>query len=626
MEYFFPHEQPREVQIPFMDQVYDTLKKKSQLLIQAPTGIGKTAAALSPALTYVIKENPGATIFFLTSRNTQHLIAIDTLKEIKNKHKLDFVVVDLIGKKGMCAQSGIQLLTSGEFSEYCKDLREKSRCTFFNNLKFQNKMSPEAQHVLTKLKEKSPLHVEEITEMCIGSDLCPYEMACHMGKKAQVIVADYNYMINDHIRATLLSKINKDLSDCIIIFDEGHNLPGRAREFMTSQTNTMLLDYAARETTNIGQSEIADDLTAIKRLLEEMAKEKLSFSTPEVLITKKEFFKKIEEIGNYEELTGNFTFAAEKILEEKKKSFTQSVYRFMTNWLGPDEGFVRILSKEFAKNGKVRICLSHKCLDPSLVMKDLIQGSHSLILMSGTLTPLDMYADLLGLSYKTKTLEFDNPFPSSNRLNIIIPETSTKYTARSPKMYELIATKCANISNTVPGNIVIFFPSYRLRDSIYEYLRDKSEKTIFLEEAGCSKEERSGLLERFKRFKDEGALLLGVAGGSFSEGIDLPGDLLQGVIVVGLPLAQPNLETKELINYYDKRFAKGWDYGYVFPAIIKILQSAGRCIRSKEDRGIVAFLDERYLWSSYRKCFPKNMNLKIDKNPENIVNQFFKQN
>ena len=191
-------------------------------------------------------------------------------------------------------------------------------------------------------------------------------------------------------------------------------------------------------------------------------------------------------------------------------------------------------------------------------------------------------------------------------------------------MYEEIAKLSTNISNKVPGNVVIFFPSYKLRDEINEFIQDFSEKTIFLEDTNYTKEQRSDLLERFKEYKDEGAILLAVAGGSFAEGIDLPGDFLKAVIIVGLPLGHPNLETKELINYYDKRFSKGWDYAYVFPAIIKTLQSAGRCIRSETDRGIIVFLDERYLWQSYRRCFPKDMNIQIKNDPVPQISAFFK--
>src|SRR3989344_6501386 len=162
IEFLFPHQEYRKIQGAFMTQVYTTLQNKGQLLVHAPTGIGKTASALSPALTYVVKENKNKTIFFLTSRSTQHLIAVETLKKVKTKCNVNLVAVDIIGKRNMCNQPGVHLLRSGEFNEFCKDLRTKGNCTFYENLRLKGKMSVEAQHVLKKLKDESPMHVEEI--------------------------------------------------------------------------------------------------------------------------------------------------------------------------------------------------------------------------------------------------------------------------------------------------------------------------------------------------------------------------------------------------------------------------------------------------------------------------------
>jgi DNA excision repair protein ERCC-2 len=624
MEFLFPHEKPRKVQESLMRQVYSTLQNKGSLLVHAPTGIGKSAAALAPALTYVLKEDPKKIIFFLTARNTQHIIAIETLQKIKEKENLNFVVVDLIGKKNMCNQSGVQLLNSGEFTEYCKDLREKGNCQYYTNLRTNGKLSAVTENVLINLRNQSPMHVEDIKNTCSSADLCSYEMACLLGKDAKVIVADYNYMLNTFIRDNLLKKINKDLKDCIIIFDEGHNVPHRSRDLLTGNISSFILDYAAKEAKNEGFKEMGADVIAIRDAIEKMARDKLPVDKQEVKISKMDFVNVVNEIGTYDEIVGNLAFVSDQVLEKKRRSFTQAVSNFMEKWLGPDKGFVRILSREYSTSGPARVKLSYRCLDPSLLFSDIQKESHAVIVMSGTLTPLAMYADLLGLTGQNALeVEYDNPFPSENRLDIILPETSTKYKSRSKLMYEKIASKCSQVTNIIPGNVVIFFPSYFIRDQVYEFLRDRSEKTMFLEESGNDKRQRTILLEKFKNYNKEGAVLLAVAGGSFSEGVDLPGDLLKGVVVVGLPLGMPDLETKELIDYYDLRFGKGWDYGYVYPAIIKILQSAGRCIRSETDRGVVVFLDERYAWSSYKRCFPKDLNLAINRNPKILVKNFF---
>ena len=288
MDFLFPHDQQRKIQPAFMTQVYSTIKNKSQLLIHAPTGTGKTSSVLSPAITYLFKEDKKKIIFYLTSRNTQHLIAIETLKKIKSKYNLPLVAVDLISKKNMCNQPKVSLLRQGEFIEYCKNLRENNECPYYNHLKFKNKPSPESVNTLQKLKSESPLHTEEINSIAFNSDLCSYELATTLGKEAHVIISDYNYILNPNIRSSLFKRINKNLSDCIIIFDEAHNIPNRARELLTIKTNTFLIEAASKETKSLGFEEISKDILKIKEILDNFPK-KFPFDKQEILIKKTDF-------------------------------------------------------------------------------------------------------------------------------------------------------------------------------------------------------------------------------------------------------------------------------------------------------------------------------------------------
>jgi len=236
-----------------------------------------------------------------------------------------------------------------------------------------------------------------------------------------------------------------------------------------------------------------------------------------------------------------------------------------------------------------------------------------------------MYREILGFPEDTIEKQYNSPFPEKNRLNLIIPETTTKYDFRCKDEYKKIASICAKLTGQVPGNSIIFFPSYSLRDNINSYFSLLCKKNILLEKPVLTKEEKTDLLEEFKSYKETGAVLLGVHSGSFSEGIDLMGDLLKCVIVVGLPLRPPDLQTQELIKYYDKKFGKGWDYGYKLPAFIKCLQSAGRCIRSEKDRGAIVFLDVRYTWNNYFKYFPPEWEIKITKGYDGMIKGFFEK-
>ncbi len=624
MKFLFPHDEPRKIQNAFMQQVFSTIENKGQLIVHAPTGTGKSAAVLAPAITYALKND--CTVFFLTSRHTQHRIAIDTIRKLNEKNNAKVKAIDLIGKKWMCSVAGVAALTSGEFSDYCKTMREKGECDYYRNVRKKGKPSLVAQKALKDMEKDGAMHVEDMKKICEDLKLCPYEIACMLAKDANVIIADYYHVLHPGIRDTLFKRIQKELNKCIIIFDEGHNLPARARDLLTTAVSTFTIAAAEKEAKRTGQEDVAKKIPALNDALLSLSKGKIKIEENEALLGKREFINKIEEDVEYEGISAELHFVADGVLEEQKRSFCNSVANFLDSWPGPDEGFARIISKDFDKRGKPFTLVSYKCLDPSIAVKPLIEDCHSVIAMSGTLTPTEMYRDLLGFDEKTTVMaEYDNPFPQENRLTMIVPETSTKYTTRNDGMYEMIGKKAASMVNSVKGNSLVFFPSYKLMSSIYPYFSNLCKKTTLVERAGVSKLEKEELIDNFKAYKDSGAVLLGVSAGSLGEGIDLPGDLLKAVIVVGLPLAKPDLETQKLIEYYDQKFKKGWDYGYIYPAIIKTMQNAGRCIRSETDRGVMVFLDERYVWDKYYRCFPKDWKIKVSVNPELEIGGFFSE-
>lgn len=615
----FPHETVRPVQSSFMEKVKEALENKHHLIAHCPTGVGKTAAALAPALEYAMKEN--LTVFFLTSRHTQHMIAIETIQKIKDKSGEDICCVDIIGKKHMCGQKGVAVLTSPEFSDYCKSVREKGECDYYSNLKKNNKLSFEAE-MLSKEFMKKATHVEAFVRKCKKEKLCPFEMACIVGKKANVVIADYNHVMHPGIRETLFMRTGKSLANSILIMDEAHNLPSRARKLLTFSLSTYAIEQSIKEAKAVAADDTAGHLALLLKVVENLG-ESAGYSKNEALIRKQELFSKVEAIANYEMLSRSLHSIAEEILETKKRSFSASIANFLDAWTGPDNGFTRIVSRGLTKLGKPFIAVSYKCLDPSIPLKEIAASARNVIAMSGTLTPTDMYKDLLGFD-KAVCAEYESPFPKENRLNLIVPQTSTKFTARSAYMYESIARKCAEIANAIPGNSVIFFPSYKIMEEVYSTFQSLYSRTIFLEQPELGKDEKAEMLDSFKSYKDVGAVLLAVSAGSFGEGIDLMGDFLKGVVIVGMPLTRPDLETEELIKYYDLKYAKGWDYGYIMPAIITTMQNAGRCIRSETDRGVIVFLDERYLWPSYRRCFPKEWNMQVSLNAKQDIERFYK--
>jgi DNA excision repair protein ERCC-2 len=611
---FFPYSNIRDVQKEMVLKVKKCLEEKKHLLIHAPTGLGKTAASLAPALSFAL--NNEITIFFLTSRHTQHKIAVDTLMEIKKKHGIDFSAVDVVGKKFMCMMPNASKMYSNEFNDYCNKIKEDKKCDFFNRIKEKGKLSVITEKLLEELKIISPSHSEKIIEICKREGLCAYEISALLSKKAKIIIADYNYIFDPYIRSNFFKRTGIKLEKSIIIVDEAHNLPKRIRDMLTKRISDVIIERAIKEAKKYGCNDVIEKLDFLKTLLINLAKD-LDEKTKEKLIEKNTIINKINDKYEYICLISDFNFIGEDIREDQGYSYIGGIANFLSSWCGEDYGFARILTKT-DKN----IILSYRCLDPSIVAKEVVNNAYSILCMSGTLTPTLMYNDILGFN-DAEQENYNSPFPRRNRLNLIIPKTTTKYTMRNEAQFKEIAKICAEIVNIIPGNSALFFPSYAIMKFVNNFFMHQCKRKIFFEDPKMDKEQRYRLLEEFKRYKEQGAVLMGVASGSFSQGVDLPGDFLKCVVVVGLPLEPPDLETKELIKYYEGKFCKGWDYGYILPAITKVLQSAGRCIRSERDKGFIVFLDERYAWRNYLKCFPSDWDVKISVNYEKYIRHFF---
>ncbi|MBW3023098.1 ATP-dependent DNA helicase, partial [Candidatus Woesearchaeota archaeon] len=544
---FFPHDKIRPEQEKLLQAVESSLDKKRNLVVHAPTGLGKTAATITPALEFALEKN--LTVFYLTSRHTQHKIVIDTLKKIKEKHNVSFTSTDLIGKKHMCPVPGIKLVTSGEFNDYCKTAREKKTCEYFMNTKKENKLTVEAKQQLSELIFRSTMHAEDVIESCSGKKLCPYYISTELASNSQLVLADYNIIFNTKIRNALFNNAKKNLEKCVIIVDEAHNLPDRIRNISSDKTSSIIIALAAREAKKFGYDNIVPYLNAINDTLNFIAGE--IETEPEGLVEKNEFVNKINLIKNYDDLIEELNTIGDEIRKEQKRSFVGSVARFLEIWKGPDEGFTRIIS--FRRGPKPVINLYYKCLDPAIISEPIIDEAYSTIFMSGTMNPTEMYKEVLGIK-NCDEAEYECPFPKQNRLNLIVPLTTTKYTARNDMQFQNIANICSETINSVPGNIAVFFPSYDIKDKVFSFLSSLSKKTVFSESQGLTKEEKKELLEKFSSYKEKGgAVLLAVASGSFGEGIDLPG-ILSGVIVVGLPLKVPDLETKQTMQYYQDNF------------------------------------------------------------------------
>jgi DNA excision repair protein ERCC-2 len=613
----FPFERIRPGQREMAKEIAECALNSEHLVAHAPTGIGKTAAAIVPAAIWAAES--GGTVFFLTPKHSQHRIAIETLKMLKEKG-VKAIASDFIGKKWLCQVTGVAELNGRDFLDYCLSVRRDEICPFYNRTYKKSQPTEEARRAVNSLLDAQPLHVEEAVELT--KNFCPYEIMCMAARRANVIVGDYYHIFNPHSATSFLFKTEKTAEGAVLIIDEAHNLPERIRETLSNNISEIGLSKAAKELTDFGSFDLADSVEQIGFGLKKLGK-KLG-EEQEGLIGKEEFCQMVEGAANSKvpDFSKKLEEAADEIRQKQRKSSAGSLARFLNDWMGPDEGFVRIVKVKRSRSGKPFVILSYQCLDPSVGAKPIIESARSVVLMSGTLVPTKMYAEILGLpEEKTRVRMYNSSFPAENRMNIICTGVTSRYSVRGEAQYRKMAGIASDVVRKTPGSVAIFFPSYGMKELITPFL--EIDVPVFDEKQEMKKKEKSDFLKGFHSQKK--AVLLAVAGGSLAEGVDFPRNILKGVVVIGLPLQQPNLESRALIDYYQKRFGRGWDYGYLFPAISRAIQAAGRMIRSEKDRGVAVFLDERYSWANYRKCFPPELKTIVTADPVKYVEEFWKE-
>ena len=608
--------------------VETVLETGSTLIAHAPTGIGKTAAALTPCLEYALNNNK--IIFFLTSKQSQHKIVIETLRLIKEKNKgnIKLSVVDIISKQAMCPRD-IAREYYAVFNELCIHYQKTKGCGYFRSDKNVT------NQILSNI-----MHVEELKELCAKNEICPHKTALDAIAEANIVICDYNYVFTD-ILETVLEKIERPISDLILIIDEAHNLPDRIRDQLSGELTLNLIEDAAKEVNRV-EPKLYRHLKDVGRFFNDFAGkipkniEKnvecdeitngVEQALQEVLGGSMSYLEFVEELKDAE-----IKLAEKDSHEKKEKSPITSVVGFLKNWNTKIENWnTKMLCSRVYKN-EISPTLSFRLLDPSVLSSDIISNAHATIMMSGTLYPVEMYADILGAKHALLK-QYKSPFPAENKLVLITKKLTTLYTERSDSMYNEFAIKISRIHDAVRGNIAVFFPSYSLMDEIYRKfehnpdseIRDKAED-IILEERRMSKAAKDELYRKLKINSNK--ILFGVQAGSLSEGVDYKHNILRAVVIAGLPLSPPTLEVKNLQNYYIKKFGKekGTLYGYVYPAISKVIQAAGRGIRSENDVGAVILMDYRFNYPMYKKCLPPDYEIQFTDEAHKLCAEFFRK-
>jgi DNA excision repair protein ERCC-2 len=611
MKVYFPHENVRKEQAQLMQDFSRAIIDGKVLLVNAPTGLGKTVSSLAPAISYAIENKKK--IFFLTPKISQHEIALETVKLINKKFGLGVKAVDLVGKKGLCLDPFLSNVNYG-FYDACSKKKKEGKCKYYNNTKGK---TPKQRAIANKRKtiilKKFGMSYSETKEECFVRELCPYEIILEKCKEANIIIADYSHLFDSGIRETILSFAKTSLKESIIIVDEAHNLSERIRDMFSISLSLDVLKIAQNEAKGIGKFEVEFTLKDIEKEIVSLGKN-LSLNRNEALINEIDLdvLHKIarNNIMHIEE--AGLLFMARRKIEN---CALLKVLTFIELFSQKNEHKLQIIERKNSLN------LTINPLDVADFSGKVFNNVHSAILMSGTLLPLQMFVDILGIN-KGITKEYPSPFSKENRLNLFVEKTTTKYTERNEEQFDEIAKMINNIVPKIPGNTIVFFPSFEILERVAPKIIVS--RKILKQERELNISEKESLIHNFRCLGNSfGGLLLAVSGGSIAEGIDFPGEHLYGAIIVGVPFAKVSLQTKALIDYYDKKFKKGWEYAYNAPAINKAVQAAGRVIRSEDDKGVCVFLDKRFSDKRFEQFFPKNFIATKTIEPEKEVQKFF---
>jgi len=557
----FPFHNIRSGQDRFLDDARSCLRQSINLIAHAPTGLGKTAVSLAAGLEACRMDD--GHLLFTTARQSQHFVAIETLRLIWRIRPIG--AVDVIAKEDMC----LARRKNGQVP--CS---EGGDCYFLNK-----RIEEAALRIL-----EYPLHVQEATRLCLRLGTCPYASSLKAAERAEVAVCDYNPVFADG--ATALLRRTDRRRKSIVIVDEAHNLPQRIMDDRSGTLSVTDLDRPMALQSLRGHREDLKVLGDITR--------KLTAGKPRLHIEPSELDEELKQRSGVD--CAGLAMELEEASKEGSERRLRPLLRFLRNWSAFGNSSVRYSTSEPRK----LVC---KLIEPSLVSKHSFDGIRAALLMSGTLHPPEMYADLLGISEDSVCREYSNPFPPENRPVFCVRGISSRFRDRCESSYSSMAAQLGQVCQAVPGNLAVFFPSYDFMQSTLFHLKD-SGKRMLVESKGQTKQEKEAMIADMRQ--ERNAALMATIGGSFAEGIDFSENLLSAVAVSGFPLNPPSPETERMEVRLAARFGDQRSKLYVqtYPAIAKVLQAAGRAIRGEADRAAIVLLDERYLLPSIASAFP----------------------
>ncbi|MCK4366552.1 MAG: ATP-dependent DNA helicase [Thermoplasmata archaeon] len=598
-EDLFPFPSPRKGQDSFLQEARQALSSGHHLLAHAPTGLGKTAVALTASLEVGLRN--GLLVFFLTSKQSQHRIAVDTLRGISDIRGGIFAV-DIISKQSLCPLSSSR--RSSSFQDFCELRIATETCPYYRR----------STKPLVDVVGRRILHVDEVARICRAFGRCPHKTAMDCLSEADVVICDYNYLFSP-LRDVILEKAKRSQEDIVVVVDEAHNLPSRIRDHLRGETGPQEILAAAKEAKQIDRS-LSSVLVALAKELETQFDDETREVSKDVILAplRKVLEDRDSSVASF---LNRVRQCGETAVSRTTGTALLSFADFLDGWAGDGNPILR------TRNGEE---FSFLFLDPSMISREVFEKSHSSILMSGTLFPAETYSDLLGIPKSRCVVRtFISPFPQENRRVVLATEMTTLFKQRGDVTYQAYANLILSVSSLLHGNLAVFLPSYEFLESVRQRMMlTECGKEMLVETQGSTKEEKTRILGRLKEVRTNGGILLAVMGGSLSEGVDFRDNLLSAAVICGIPLTPPTVENEALRRYYSSRFGKsrGFDYSYLIPAMNKVVQSAGRCIRSESDRAVIVFADRRFATGRYRRFLPKEL-FGGEEDVENAVREFF---
>lgn len=571
LEFPFPY---RRGQKRLAASVYRTIQRKKMLFIQAPTGVGKTMSVVFPALK-AVGENLGEKIFYLTAKTITRTVAQEAFC-LLNKQGFRGKVVTITAKEKIC-------------------LCDKMSCNPQDCPVAKGHYDRVNEAVYQLLTTEDEFTRDIIEEYANQFQVCPYEMCLDITTWSDIIICDYNYVFdpNVYLRRFFGESVK---GEYLFLIDEAHNLVERGRE-MYSATLYKEEFLEVKKVAKLYSKPLERSLESCNRNLLEMKRECQTYQVR-------------ESLGNFWVNMLHLMGELEKFLENQeqlpeKETIIEFYFRlrhFFQIYDRVDENYV--IYTELESSGKFKIRLF--CVDTSRNLQECLDKGNSTIYFSATLLPIQYYKSLLSKNEDDYAVYAQSTFDEKKRMIYVGTDVSSKYTRRGYFEFAKMAEYIRAVVTAKCGNYMVFFPSYRLMEDVYEIFHGFEIPKVesVLQQPNMNENQREEFLERFELQTETSLIGFCVMGGIFGEGIDLKRDALIGTLIVGTGLPQVCNEREILKNYFDARQMNGFDFAYRFQGMNKVLQAAGRVIRTDDDYGVIILMDERFCTAAYLNQFP----------------------